>query len=508
MVCPSVATGTSQDAKVESHKSSIELRVDTMNKVDSGRSWKSQLSPQPSGGVPSKESSSRSATSNLSGAAIAYDQHMTTVMVKMMPKEHECPVLFKYRMQVFKLIYWQAFDYFIGFVIVMNAVTVGIEQSLRYANEDKTVVDAFENCFLIVYLVELGMRIFACGLKCLRDNYVRFDALLVALGLLSFFADALLDDSEGFGPIMILRFGRLLRLARTARLLVKFRELWIMVRGLMSSLGTILYTMLLLLLILFTFSCISMEFITPLRDSDDVIVKEIVSTHFSNLPQTMLTLLQFVCLDSVAAIYKPLVEHQPWLVVFFVTVILVVPIVLMNLVTAVVVSGAFKDALAVYEQQQKKRMIHELRQVFERVDGDGSGKWSTREIIKMNSHDLDMLKHLTSMDEPMDIVHMLDVDGDGEIGIDEFLNGLWQIVVSKVPDEMRLELKRMQKCIREQTKELKQAVGALNHQAGVPCSSEKDRCVRHVHVCQWSSCASGRSVQTCGHTSLGSAHDV
>jgi hypothetical protein len=109
-------------------------------------------------------------------------------------------------------------------------------------------------------------------------------------------------------------------------------------------------------------------------------------------------------------------------------------------------------------------MILELREVFKRIDGDSSGMLSTKEILKMNSHDLDMLKHLTSMDEPMDIVHMLDVDGDGEIGIDEFLNGLWQVVNSKVPAEMRLELKRIQKCSREQTKELRQAMNELKEQ--------------------------------------------
>merc|ERR1711988_1320966 len=84
----------------------------------------------------------------------------------------------------------------------------------------------------------------------------------------------------------------------------------------------------------------------------------------------------------------------------------------------------------------------------------------------MPAHDLNLLKHLTSMDDPMDIIQMLDVDGDGEISIDEFLNGLWQAVVSKVPIEMRLELKRMQKPAKEQTKELRQVIEDLNVEIG------------------------------------------
>merc|ERR1712014_428892 len=100
-------------------------------------------------------------------------------------------------------------------------------------------------------------------------------------------------------------------------------------------------------------------------------------------------------LDSVAQIYKPLIEHEPWLVVFFVVIILIVSIVLMNLVTAVVVNGAFenaqqdRDALAIYEQQQKKRMIQELRDIFERIDEDGSGMLSSEEILQIEGHDLE-----------------------------------------------------------------------------------------------------------------------
>merc|ERR1712176_802194 len=165
------------------------------------------------------------------------------------------------------------------------------------------------------------------------------------------------------------------------------KELWQMVRGLTSSLGTMVYTMVLLLVILYTFSCLSMEIVTPQRNTDNELIKNIVDTHFSSLPQTMLTFFQFVCLDSVAAIYKPLIEHAPWLVFFFVTLILTVSIVLMNLVTAVVVNGAFetaqqdRDAVVIYEQEQKARMMQELQELFQHLDEDGSGVLSSEEIL-------------------------------------------------------------------------------------------------------------------------------
>jgi len=237
------------------------------------------------------------------------------------------------------------------------------------------------------------------------------------------------------------------------------------------------YTMVLLLVILYTFSCLSMEIVTPQRNTDNELIKNIVDTHFSSLPQTMLTFFQFVCLDSVAAIYKPLIEHAPWLVFFFVTLILTVSIVLMNLVTAVVVNGAFetaqqdRDAVVIYEQEQKARMMQELRDIFVSIDEDGSGVLSAEEILGINGHDLETLKHLTSMEEPLDIIRMLDVDGDGEIRIDEFLHGLWQVVVSKVPPELRLELRRMQKNVNDQTKQIQKSIESLSQKIDRVCSN-------------------------------------
>merc|ERR1719343_560087 len=105
---------------------------------------------------------------------------------------------------------------------------------------------------------------------------------------------------------------------------------------------------------------------------------------------TMLTLIQFVCLDSVGAIYRPLIVKDGFLICYFVGIILILPIVLMNLVTAVIVNSALeqalqdKEAMAIHEEQQKKKLVKELRKIFERADDDGSGQMSREEISGMS----------------------------------------------------------------------------------------------------------------------------
>merc|ERR1719261_777923 len=93
------------------------------------------------------------------------------------------------------------------------------------------------------------------------------------------------DAAKLLGPVMVLRVLRLARLARTVRLLAQFKELWMLVRVLMSSAGTMFYTFLLIFIILYVFACLGIELITTdveLRE-DDPEFNRLVETYFPNI---------------------------------------------------------------------------------------------------------------------------------------------------------------------------------------------------------------------------------
>jgi hypothetical protein len=139
-------------------------------------------------------------------------------------------------------------------------------------------------------------------------------------------------------------------------------------------------------------------------DADEEFI-QIAARYFSSLPQTMLTLLQFVCLDSIAQIYKPLIEKEYLLTLYFIGLIPLVPVVLMNLVTAVIVRNAFdyaakdQEANQLYEEQERKRSVKDLTLMFRRLDEDGSGRICREEFqgISEIDHDMKILLELTKM---------------------------------------------------------------------------------------------------------------
>ena len=62
-------------------------------------------------------------------------------------------------------------------------------------------------------------------------------------------------------------------------------------------------------------------------------------------------------LDSISAVYFPLIEAKPFLVVFFLPILVVVSIGLMNLVTAALVENAMANATQQAEEEQRDPSI-------------------------------------------------------------------------------------------------------------------------------------------------------
>lgn len=354
------------------------------------------------------------------------------------------------------------FDFILGAVITANAINIGLEQSFRATGEYASTAAAFEHLFLCIYTLEVLVRFFAFGPSCLQDGWVRFDLLLVALGITTqWIIQPIAGDMSEVGPVMVLRSARLMRLAKTVKLLISFKELWMLVQGLLSSTNTMLYTLLLVFALLYMFACLGMELLYehPLAvgpDRDEEFAWN-VQEYFSSLPIAMLSLLQFVCWDNPVLIYRPLAMGGVLLTVYFISIILIIGIVVMNLVTAVVVNSALeqtaanKHLLKAEEEKRKKRILKDLRKMFERLDEDGSGELSRDEILSVDEKEMEVLKNLTSMDDPVEIFDVLDVDGSGDIAIDEFCDGLWEVAISRSP----LEVKRMEKQverIRQDTK--------------------------------------------------------
>jgi len=344
-----------------------------------------------------------------------------------------------------------AFDIVVSTVILLNAVTIGIEQTLDINGKDTIVIKIIESVFLILYSGEFLLRFTPKGLAVFRDAWVRFDFLLIILGILqSWIMEPLSSGSGSFGPLMVLRMTRLFRLAKTMRLFSKVEACWMLVRGFMNSASIMFYSLMILFFTLYAFACMACEIITKHSKNSaegDPLFHAEVEKYWSSLPQIMLTLARFACLDNTSEVYKVLVEQDPWLSIYFVFLILVVSLVLFHLLGAVIFSSVLEQHLA--EQESAKRateaewasLIQNLKKMFLRIDVDGSGTLSREELLNIDPKDNEALTKALGVSTPMQVFNALDVNKTGEVSIAEFVNIIWDVVLKNTP----LDLKRMEK---------------------------------------------------------------
>ncbi|CAE7843472.1 CACNA1H [Symbiodinium sp. KB8] len=257
------------------------------------------------------------------------------------------------------------------------------------------------------------------------------------------FAAFVVASSGDVGTFLAIRGVRLIRLGRSLRFTTRFRIMWHLLYGLLSSGQVLLATLALMVLAVYISACIGVELIT--RDADlaaDPSTSSVVSNSFGSLRLAMLTIIQFITLDSIHQIYIPLVVAKPNLIFYFLAVLLILPITLMNLVTAVLVENSLTQAQqeADYESKAKsdemKKAVLHLLDIFKKLDNDKDGGLSRNELSALPEalipHDL--LEALC-VDNLVELFDLLDADQTGTIDRDEFVDGVLHMIVRDVPVE-------------------------------------------------------------------------
>jgi len=338
------------------------------------------------------------------------------------------------------------FDVIIGLIITGNAITIGVEQSYRLDNRQPMPLQILEHIFLVIYVVELVARFYAHGIACLKCHWVKFDAFLVTTGTLyAWIVKPLSGNAPKLRMLLFLRLLRLLRLGRVLRLLIQFRELYTLVRAMTHCASTIVYTLGFLFTSIYVFSCVGVELIAHNGLTADPEFQVHVDRYFRSLPVTMFTLIRFACMDDMSDAYETLVDHDWTLAIYFISVILVVGIVFMNLLAAAVINSALeqssldRDALKQAEENGRQTLLHELRSMFHRIDIDKSGQITRSELRSVNLDDKSSLCEAMGTSDLTDVFKKLDVDDSGSVDIDEFVDGM-EIALSSGP----MELKRVE----------------------------------------------------------------
>merc|ERR1712032_1588443 len=151
------------------------------------------------------------------------------------------------------------------------------------------------------------------------------------------------------------------------------------------------------------------------------------------------------------------------LLIFFVPFLLIVSIVLMNLVTAIIVEAFLEHAKQDQELRKKehdrhaRKLLPHLQDMFEKLDLDSSGLLTLHELMLAPDNVKEELAKCLDSDGLTELWEILDVNGDGQVDINEFCDGIVKLSLSNQP----LDLMRIMKQIGFLREDMETLMGKL-----------------------------------------------
>lgn len=226
-------------------------------------------------------------------------------------------------------------------LILVNAVTLGLETSPRALHLAGDWLRALDRVILTLFVIEIALRVIAHRGAFFRDPWSLFDGLVIGIALM-----------PATGPLAILRSLRVLRVLRVLTIVPSMRRV---VGALIAAIPGLLSIGLVLLIIYYVFAVIATK-----------LFGAAFPDWFGTIGRSLYTLFQVMTLESWSmGISRPVMERFPYAWLFFVPFILLATFTMLNLFIAVIVNAmqSFSEA----EHAGTRVAVEEAR---DHIEGD------------------------------------------------------------------------------------------------------------------------------------------
>jgi len=361
-------------------------------------------------------------------------------------------------------------------LIIANAAIIGAQTEWTVQNIGSDLPSAYRTMdlfFTVYFTIELSIRIIDEArffLSWYNEDlkWNLFDSFIVGMALLEELFVGGPVDASGMRALRVLRLARLLRVVRVMRF---FRDLRIMVAGIVSSLKSLVWCFILLLMIKFMFSLVILQVITEellaryedgTLETDEAAAKLLF--HFGSMLRSIYTL--FLTITGGVdwgEVAQMLVNIQPFMGLAFMAYIGFCLLCVFNIVTCVFVDKANSftktdvDNMVIEELSNRQQWIEEMRGILSNADSDGTDTLNRDEFVEYIS-DTRVQAYFRNIglnvekDNAMALFKLIDLDDSGTVTLEEFVEGCAQFV----GNARQLDIARAQHELRHCSKQMKE----------------------------------------------------
>merc|ERR1712048_295830 len=340
-------------------------------------------------------------------------------------------------------------------LVVLNAIFIGwsVNVTLESLLRDEAPpewIDKVEIGFAFALSVDLILRVLCFGKAFMSDPAERwwnlFDAALVAIAIFEpIFGNS--ADIKASRKFPALRIFRALRVLRIVRQLGTLRLMFAMItHAFVNVMWAFVFIMMFTFMLAVTFMQVTANKIDEFREDHpsawmqhvnekmpDEWVKKI-SVSYGNIVSSCVTLIASISggLDWVEASW-PLLQIDPMYLILYMSFVMFCVFGLMNILTGIFVantkevSEVDRDIVIRAQLKDRRSFANRLKNVLRSIDKDGSGSISKHELLEhlASSEFYAYLKTLdVTVSDAQGVFKLLDVNGTGEVNIDEFVLSL------------------------------------------------------------------------------------
>jgi voltage-gated sodium channel len=213
-----------------------------------------------------------------------------------------------------------AFERFIVVLIVINAVTLGLETSATVMAAAGPALTVIDRVILAIFVFEIALRLLGRGVGFFRDPWSVFDFAVVAV--------ALVPATTSYSAL------RALRVLRVLRLLSMVPQMRRVVGALLGAIPGLTSIALVLVLVFYVFAVMATQ-----------LFGAAFPDWFGTIGRSMYTLFQVMTLESWSmGIVRPVMTEFPAAWAFFLPFILVTTFTMLNLFIAIIVNAMQSEA--------------------------------------------------------------------------------------------------------------------------------------------------------------------
>eukprot|EP00915_Cephaloidophora_sp_WS-2016_P010941 GHVH01016083.1.p1 GENE.GHVH01016083.1~~GHVH01016083.1.p1 ORF type:complete len:853 (+),score=94.34 GHVH01016083.1:2072-4630(+) len=335
------------------------------------------------------------------------------------------------RRKIIKLMNSWAFEVFtwtlILFNVVVNTLLVTFNSRCAADGDNQSyeqsigVLRILCYVYIFVYTIEMMVRLSVGGFSFWKDNYNVQDLVVLFAVLVPFTIEAITNGissnkAEAWLSLSVIRLLRVLRIVDWVRFKPIFHELFILVRGLASSMRVLVWGVLLGLLILYVFAVVLATVVGNgsifqhqlydgwFLDLYGVDISVYARELFGTIPTCMLSLFRIMTLDNWSEMVDPITSTSTFLTYFFILFIIFTVFAFLNLVTAVIVESSTQ--LQKEEDNRLERLFMRKMKELERMIELAIGK---RQKIRPGEM-IDLYMENTSVQKVMKVFGIVDVE--------------------------------------------------------------------------------------------------